>query len=139
LSLKHTRADIYRAILESVAFGIRHNVDGMRAEGVEAKRILAVGGGTKNLHWMQIVADVAGISMNIPAQNIGASYGDAFMAGLGIGVFKDYSDISEWVTMRPNIEPQQDNKAVYYQNYEIYLDLYTATQPLMHRLSDLKR
>ena len=139
LSLKHTRADIYRAILESVAYGIRHNIDGMRAEGVEAKRILAVGGGTKNLPWMQIVADIAGISMNIPAQNIGASYGDAFMAGLGVGVFKDYSDISEWVTMKHVIEPQKENKAVYDQNYEIFLDLYTATQPLMHRLSDLKR
>ncbi len=65
--------------------------------------------------------------------------GDAFMAGLGVGVFKDYSDISKWVTMKHIIEPQKENKAVYDQNYEIYLDLYTATQPLMHRLSDLKR
>jgi len=139
LSLKHTRADVYRAILESVAYGIRHNIEGMREEGVKAKRILAVGGGTKNLAWMQIVADVAGISMNIPAQNIGASYGDAFMAGLGVGVFKDYSDISEWVTMKHVIEPQMENKGVYDQNYEIFLDLYTATQPLMGRLSDLKK
>ena len=137
LSLKHTRADIYRAILESVAYGIRHNIDGMHEEGVEAKRILAVGGGTKNLTWMQIVADVAGISMNVPAQNIGASYGDAFMAGLGVGIFKDYSDISQWVTMAHVIEPQKERKAVYDQNYEIFLDLYKYTKPLMHRLSDI--
>lgn len=139
LSLKHTRADIYRAILEAVAYGIRHNIDGMRAEGVRAKRILAVGGGTKNLAWMQIVADVAGISMSIPAQSIGASYGDAFMAGLGVGVFKDYADISKWVRMEHVIEPKLENKAVYDQNYEIFLDLYKSTQPLMHRLSELKR
>lgn len=139
LSLKHTRADVYRAILESVAYGIRHNIDEMKQEGVEAKRILSVGGGTKNLAWMQIVADVGGISMNIPAQNIGASYGDAFMAGLGVGVFEDYADISKWVTMKHVIQPQAENKAVYDQNYAIYRDLYTTTQPLMHRLSDMRR
>ena len=48
LTLSHTKADLYRAILEGIGYGIRHNIDAMRAEGVPPKRILAVGGGTKN-------------------------------------------------------------------------------------------
>lgn len=139
LSLKHTRADMYRALLESVAYGIKHNIDEMKNEGVEAKRILSVGGGTKNLIWMQIVSDVAGIVSEIPKQNIGASYGDAFMAGLGVGVFDDYSDISKWVTMKHKIKPNDTGKAAYKANYGLYRDLYKTTKPLMHRLSDLKR
>jgi len=139
LSLKHTRADIYRAILESVAYGIKHNIDEMRNEGVEAQRILAVGGGTKNLVWMQIVSDVSGISLNIPEQNIGASYGDAFMAGMGVGIFKDYSDVSRWVNMKHIIKPRAETKEVYDAQYDIFRDLYTQTKPLMHRLADRER
>jgi xylulokinase len=139
LSLKHTRADLYRAILESVAYGIRHNIEGMKEEGVAAKRILAVGGGTKNLPWMQIVSDIAGIALNIPEQQIGASYGDAFMAGLGVGVFDDYQDIKQWVKMKHVIRPQTTHEDQYQFNYQLYLDLYRENRSLMHRLSDYER
>jgi xylulokinase len=139
LNLKHTRADFYRAILESVAYGIKHNIDEMKNEGVEARRILSVGGGTKNLVWMQIVADVAGISLNIPEQNIGASYGDAFMAGLGVGVFDDYKDISQWVRIKHNIKPQSEYKQIYNETYSLYRELYQSTKSLMNRLSKLTK
>ncbi len=139
LSLKHTRADIYRAILESVAYGIKHNIDEMKNEGVEAQRILAVGGGSKNLVWMQIVSDISGISLNIPEQTIGASYGDAFMAGMGVGIFRDYSDVSRWVNMKHIIKPRAETKEIYDAQYDIFRDLYTQTKPLMHRLADRER
>ena len=87
LTLSHTRGDVYRALLESVGYGIRHNLDAMRAEGMAPARILAVGGGTLNRAWMQMVSDIAGIEQHIPAQQIGAAYGDAFLAGVGIGMF----------------------------------------------------
>ena len=139
LSLKHSRGDVYRAILESVAYGIRHNIDEMKKEGVEAKRILSVGGGTKNLVWMQIVSDIAGISLNIPEQSIGASYGDAFMAGLGVGVFDNYSDIDKWVNMKHIITPRLEGREAYEFNYAIYRDLYQSTKPIMHRMSNRER
>ncbi|RJQ44313.1 MAG: carbohydrate kinase [Anaerolineaceae bacterium] len=134
LSLKHTRADLYRAILESVAYGIRHNLEGMRNEGVEAERILAVGGGTKNQEWMRIVSDVAGIKMGIPKQQIGASYGDAFMAGIGAGVFANYTEIHQWVEIGQEIEPDYTAHEVYDLNYSIFRELYDQTAYLMHKL-----
>ena len=134
LSLKHTRADLYRAILESIAYGIRHNLEEMRQEGVQAHRILAVGGGTRNPAWMQIVSDVAGINMEIPAQQIGASYGDAFMAGIGAGVFTDYRQIHQWIKLDQEIIPDQGNASIYDLNYSIYRDLYDQTANLMHKL-----
>lgn len=139
LSMKHTRADMYRAILESVAYGIRHNVELMKEEGVEAKRILAVGGGTKNLEWLHIVSDVANIAMDVPEQQIGASYGDAFMAGVGVGVFKDLSEITKWVKMKHEIKPDAQARQEYQLNYEIFRELYERTAPLMHKLSDAER
>jgi xylulokinase len=139
LSLKHTRGDIYRAILESVGFGIRHNVEAMRQEGVIPKRILAVGGGTQNDLWMQLVSDIVGIELAIPQQLIGASYGDAFMAAVGVGLFKDLTEITRWVKNKKVVSPNPEVYKQYALNYKIFRDLYTATRSLMHELSDSQK
>lgn len=136
LSLKHTRGDLYRAILEGVAFGIRHNVEVMSEEGVQPKRILAVGGGTKNPLWLQIVADVCHIELTVPEQQIGASYGDAFLAGTGIGLFKSLYEIRQWVKTKETIKPNPETRKLYEINYQIFRELYTSTKPLMHKLAD---
>ena len=112
LGLKHTRGDVYRAVLEGVGFGIRHNLEAMRNEGVEPKRILAVGGGSKNDLWMKIVADIARIELVVPEQQIGASYGDAFMAGVGVGLFKDLKEIPKWVKDKKTVVPDDDAHAI---------------------------
>jgi len=139
LTLKHTRADMYRALLESVGFGIRHNVECMHAEGLSPKRILAVGGGTKNKKWMQIISDIAGIKMIIPDQQIGSAYGDAFMAAVGVGLFSDLKEITKWVRYQSGIKPNPDSTRNYKPYYEIYRELYEQTKHLMHDLSVLKR
>lgn len=136
LNLRHTQGDLYRSILEGVAFGIRHNLEIMRAEGVSPKRILAVGGGTKNRLWLQIVADVCNIDLVVPEQQIGASYGDAFLAGRGVGLFNHLSEIKQWVKVSDTIRPNLEHQKQYDFNYQIFRDLYTSTQSLMHRLSD---
>ncbi len=135
LTLQHTRADIYRALLESVGFGLRHNLDVMLAEGVKAERILGIGGGTKNLPWMQIICDILNVSISIPEVQIGASYGDAIMAGVGVGLFKDLSDVAGRVRHSTVIQPRADVHQKYQQQYAIYRDLYLHTRGLMHRLA----
>ena len=136
LSLKHTRGDVYRAILESVGFGIRHNLEVMREEDVIPGRILAVGGGTQNELWMQLVADIVNIELAIPEQLIGASYGDAFMAGIGVGLFKDLTQITQWVKNKKVVVPNSETHGQYALNYSIFRNLYEATRSLMHDLTD---
>lgn len=136
LSLKHTRGDVYRAILEGVAFGIRHNLEVMRDDGVQPERILAVGGGTRNRLWLQIVADVCDIVLAIPEEQVGASYGDAFLAGTGVGLFKDLSEVKHWVRVRETLVPEPRERAAYTIPYQIFRELYTSTAPWMHLLAD---
>jgi xylulokinase len=143
LSLKHSRGDVYRAILEGVAFGIRHNLEAMKEEGVQPERILAVGGGTQNRLWLQIVADVCAIELTLPEQQIGASYGDAFLAGTGIGLFtrrsplgKDLSEIKRWVKTKIVIRPNPETQNLYEANYQIFRELYTSTKALMRRIGE---
>ncbi len=139
LSLATTRADLYRALLESVGYGIRHNLDEMAREGVTARRILAVGGGTLNDVWMQIVSDIVGIEQRIPAQQIGAAYGDAMLAAVGAGYFTDCADaVRAWVRAGRIVTPDPAQHARYEPYYRIYRDLYGQSAPAMHALSRLQ-
>jgi xylulokinase len=134
LTLAHSRQHLYRAALEGVAYGIRHNLETFQSIGADVKRIIAVGGGTKSTTWLQIVSDVTGVSQLVPDVTIGASYGDAFLAGLASGSVKP-SDIGEWVTSGKTISPDSKIKPRYDQFYADYLLLYEQTRDIVHRLS----
>lgn len=133
LTLAHTRAHLYRAVLESVAYGIRHNLDTFADIGARISRVVAVGGGTKSREWLQIVSDVANIPQIIPNLTIGASFGDAFLAGLAAGILKK-DDLATWVKPGYVIEPDQNRNAQYQPLYEDYLRLYETTRHIVHRL-----
>ncbi len=138
LTLSHTRAHLYRASLEGTAYGVKDNLDVMGAMGAEPKRIVAVGGGTQNPLWLQIVSDVTGKSQMVPQRTIGASYGDAFLAGLASGIVKDRSAItSDWVKLGRTIEPDPSMEAVYAPYHDIYKRLYAKTADEMHELAVL--
>ncbi len=134
LGLNHTRADVYRAVLESVGFGIRHNIDLMKEEGAIPKRILAVGGGTLNPIWLQIVSDIADVEQHVIQQRIGASYGDAFLAGVGVGLFAGTAEATRWANVERVVRPQPKVHNAYDEYYRIFRGLYTSTAPLMSQL-----
>jgi len=133
LTLSHTRAHIYRAILEGIAYGICHNIETFRAINANVDRVIAVGGGTKSKTWVQIVSDVAGIEQIIPEQTIGASYGDAFLAGLAIGMVQK-TDLSQWVKPKYTITPIRTNHEYYQHQYKKFLELYEKTRDIVHDL-----
>jgi xylulokinase len=139
LTLSHSRADLYRAILESVGYGIRHNIEAMQEAGVPPRRVLAVGGGTRNPLWLQIVSDIAGVEQHVPDQHYGAAYGDAFLAGLGIGLFPDTTHIAEWITYRQVVRPNAEAQAQYEDYYRIYRQLYEDSAQTVHRLARLTK
>ncbi len=102
LNLKHTRGDIYRALIEGIAHGTRHVTDTFAQLGQSPKRLLAVGGGTKNEIWLQATSDISGIDQIVCDKTIGASYGDAFLAALAIGAV-ERRDIANWNPVSKNI------------------------------------
>lgn len=139
LTLAHTRADVYRAMLEGTAYGIRHVIDSMRAAGAAPSRIIAAGGGTLNPGWMQAVSDIAGIEMQVLNQQSSAAYGDAFMAGVGIGDYEKLSENARWVTDVTRITPNPENQRVYEEGYAAFRQLYENTKELMHALDRMRR
>ncbi|MFC8733365.1 FGGY-family carbohydrate kinase [Luteimicrobium sp. NPDC057192] len=132
LTLRHTRGDLYRAALEATAFGVRHNVETMRAAGAEIERVVAVGGGTQGGLWLQVVSDVTGLVQEVPATTVGASYGAAFLAARALG---DDADVDAWNPVARTVQPDPALRDRYHTLYDRYLRLYDATKGVVHELA----
>jgi xylulokinase len=135
LDLTHTRADIYRALLEGIALGTRHVTDTFAEAGIPPVHVEAVGGGTNNALWLQATSDITGLTQNVRSKTMGASYGDAFLAALGVGDVKK-DDIHIWNPPDRSVQPIRDNTEVYRQSFEKFRALYERNKDLMalHRV-----
>jgi xylulokinase len=89
LTLSHGRPHIYRAFLESIAFGIRQNLEAMADSGAYPRRLVGIGGGVRNPLLVQIVSDITGREQEVHAPT-GAAYGDAMMAAVGVGILEEF-------------------------------------------------
>ncbi len=99
LHLGHTRADMYRSVLEAIAFGFRHHVDVFTDIGIPLSRVMITNGGSKSTLWKQIHADVLGLEMLPVRGHPGASLGAAVIAAIGIGALDDWSDAGRFITL----------------------------------------
>lgn len=136
LSLSHGLKHIARAAYEATGFGVRHNLETIAEVAGKPSRVLAVGGGTNGGFWPQIVSDITGIEQILPVQNMGASYGDALMAGIGTGLLDPCTD---WTKVRRTISPREAHKPLYDELYGLYRQLYPDTAPIAHKLAALQR
>lgn len=125
LTISHTKAHIYRAFLESVAYALRHSIEIMRGVRIPIKRVISVDGGAKCPIWRQIMADVTGFKLFYVKENPGAPLGNALLAGVGTGYFK-YESINEWVEIEQYIEPDPANRDVYVRLYKLYVKLHES-------------
>ena len=94
LTLGHTRADMYRAILESIAFSLRENLEALRGIGLEVASVRSLGGGAKSDLWLQIKADVTGCPVERPAVTEAGALGAAMLAMVGVGAFPSLAEAS---------------------------------------------
>jgi xylulokinase len=131
LNLTHTRADIYRALLEGIAYATNHIFETYRGVGQDPRAILSVGGGTRNKVWSQATSDISGHNQILRSRTVGASYGDAFLAALALGDVKT-EDINRWNPIEAEIVAQPSE--VYERQYAVFRALYDQTRDLMRRM-----
>ena len=133
LTLGHGREHLYRAALEGIGFGVRHNLEVIAPK--TAPRAVAVGGGTGGDLWPQIVSDITGVPQEIPRETIGACYGDALLAAEGAGLVPVGTT---WAVPQRTLAPRPEHAALYNELYGLYRELYVATAPLSHELAALQ-
>ncbi len=86
LTLQTSAADIYRALLESVAFGNKAIMDNFASRGLELNEIVACGGiAEKSPLLMQLIADVSGRKISVPSSSQVPARGSALFAAVAAG------------------------------------------------------
>lgn len=139
LHLGSSQADMYRSVLEAIAFGFRHHVEVLSERGVRFERAMVTNGGSKSTLWKQIHANVLGVELHPVVDHPGASLGAAVIAGVGAGVIESLENIGDYITLGPVVSPEPAHVEVYNTAYEEWRQLADATTPVAHRLSERTR
>jgi len=138
LTLSHTRAHVFRALMEGAAYALRHNVETAKANNIPLKpKMGLVDGGAKSQLWRKIFADVTGYPQVYVAGSPGTPLGDALLSGVGTGVLKGYEVIKEWVKTVEVQEPNPEASKIYDKYYRLYLKLYESNRKNFEELYEL--
>ena len=130
LHIDHKQPHMMRAVMEGVAFNLRTGLEAFSDAGFEVDHIDCIGGLAKSPVMLQILAD----AWNIPvaARDIvdeANSIGAAVLAGVGTGVFEDFSIATRLSHRDPDTAPEQRAHAAYEQPYRLFLDAYVRLEP----------
>ena len=140
LTLSTRPEEIYRAIVESTAFGARKIVETFNSSGVPVTEFIAAGGLIKNKFVMQIYSDVLNMPITVIRSAQGPALGSAIHAAVAAGAYKDVVAASAAMGGVEEVKftPNPTNSRVYEQLYLHYNSLYEnfGHNKMMH---DLRR
>jgi len=136
LSARHSRAHLYRAVLEGVAFAFRQIAEIASAGGKHTiGPAVAIDGGARSPLWRAILAAALGLPVAQGSPRSGTGLGSAFLAALGTGGVPSFASISAWTETLPFTEPDPDSRRAYDRLYPIYAGLYDRLKPDFHHLA----
>jgi xylulokinase len=128
------KAELARAVLEGVALNLRLILDTLRAQirGIDAMRL--IGGGSRSDVWRQILADCFGIPIqSLSLKSEATAWGAAVAGGVGVGLY-GWEIAAEQAQVIETVEPNPTHIRLYDELAAIYLDSYTALEPIYQRL-----
>ncbi len=125
LSLNHTKGHVVRAMMEAVAYALYDSYRLIKNSGLEIRYPLVLNeGGAKSNLWRQIITDVFNVPTVLVKRRTGAPFGDAILAGVATGAFRDFSIAKEWAEYIDPMEPSQENHEVYMEYFDLYKRIY---------------
>jgi sugar (pentulose or hexulose) kinase len=133
----HTRAHLYRAILEGLAYALREGAERtMKRSGVPITELRVAGGGSQSDAALQLTADVFGLPASRPHIYEASGLGAAIDAAIGAGIHADFSAaIREMTRVRDTFQPDAETHAIYDELYEgVYKKMYSRLRPLYERM-----
>ena len=144
LTLATTAPEIYRALLESTAFGTRMIIDTFSASGVPVTELVVAGGLIKSAPLMQVYADVTRRPLSVIGSGQGPALGSAIHAAVAAGAYPDVPAAAEAMGLldRDVYQPDQARADVYDELYAEYVRLHDyfgrGTNEVMHRLRAIR-
>jgi sugar (pentulose or hexulose) kinase len=137
---RHTRAHIYRSILEGIAFTVKNHMDKMNQDiGIPVRHLIISGGGANSNLFMQIFADVFGVPTSRNQTKGSAAIGCIINAGMAVNAFDSYEKaIQKMVRKEDEFIPDPVNTRFYNQiNDKVYKHVNPCFDPILKELSEL--
>jgi xylulokinase len=133
LTLAHGRAQMARAVLEGCAFQLRAIIESADLGG--RKDLVAVGGGAKGALWLRIMADVTGMTLQIPRVLEAGALGAAIFAAVGLGLYRDVQEAGRaLVRIVAQYDPDEARQARYDRIYAVFTELEDRVSSLYGRV-----
>jgi sugar (pentulose or hexulose) kinase len=136
----HTRAHLYRAILEGLAYALREGAERTtRRSKTPITELRVAGGGSQSDAAMQLTADVFGLPASRPHVYEASGLGAAIDAAVGLGLHSDFeSAIAEMTHLSDTFEPNAHSHRVYDELYrKVYLNMYKRLRPLYEEIRSI--
>jgi xylulokinase len=139
LSLNHTRGHVVRAMMESVAFALYDSFKILRDSGKKITPPIVLNeGGAKSVLWRRIITDVFNVPTVLVKRRTGAPYGDAILAGVATGIFKDFSVARQWTEYIDLMEPDAETNRLYMEYFNLYKSVYNNLKNDFTKLAELR-
>ncbi|MDP2164195.1 MAG: FGGY-family carbohydrate kinase [Hydrogenophaga sp.] len=129
----HTRAHLYRAILEGLAYALREGKERIERRGGQGiTRIRVSGGGSQSDAAMQITANVFNLPCERPHLYETSGLGAAMLAAVGLKLHPDFATaVREMTRIGQVFTPEPEHAHTYEQLYRrVYCRMYQRLQPL---------
>lgn len=128
LNLNSSKSQLFRAVVEGIAFEMRLNMSLLKEAGINIKKLIASGGGTQSDKVLQINADILEKPINTTTVETGC-LGCAILAAVSLGEFKSYDEaVDHLIDITDTYEPNDRNKVYYTDSYKKYLKIYDAVK-----------
>jgi L-fuculokinase len=130
LQLGTKREELYRAAIEGLSYQLRNALEILsNSTGSRPVGIRVVGGGSKNVLWNQVRADVTGVPVTVTSHKEATVIGAAFVAFTGTGRFTSVESGMNEMEVSTKVYEPGSNYAVYQEEYSKYLKLPPALEP----------
>jgi sugar (pentulose or hexulose) kinase len=136
----HTRAHLYRAILEGLAYALRQGRERIeKRSGTRIERLRISGGGSQSDAAMQLTADIFNLPAERPHLYETSGLGAAIDCAVGLGLHPDFpTAIAAMTRVGKVFQPNPQAVAVYERLYrEVYLRMYQQLKPLYRSIREI--
>ena len=130
LDIASEQSDLTRAVLEGVSFALRDNLEALKSTGAQLNRVLAIGGGTRSRYWVELLATILNMPVDLPEKGeFGAALGAARLAICGVtGAAPD--NVMTKPPVAATIDPRADLQPAYEDAYAAFAASYPTLKAM---------
>jgi xylulokinase len=136
LTIRHTRADMIRAVLEGVSLNLRAILRSLQDKGAHIESMRLIGGGARGRFWNQMLASVCGMPIQrLSILEEATSMGAALAGGVGVGLYPDFSMSEKMNPTAETIHPEPVEKETYDRLAPIFEAAYFSLVPIFDMMA----